>query len=118
MLRRKISQRNSLKFKNRKIFLKDLPKRAIKTKILSLRWILIPIFFFIIFGIFVLFLISLNSYLRIMIGYSITGFLIFFMAYFGWILAQVVIDKITVEKQKNGNSILYFFRKLKKNNEQ
>jgi len=117
MLGQKINPHNSMKFKNRKILLKGLSQRTIKTKIHSLRWVLISIFLFITFGIIVLFLISVNSYLKIIIGYSITGFLTFFMGYFGWILAKVVIDKITVNNQKNENGVLYYFRKLRKNNE-
>ena len=118
MLSQKINPHNSLKFKKRKIFLNEITKRTIKTKIRSLKWILIPIFMIIIFGIIILFLITVNSYLKIIIGYSITGFLTFFMAYFGWILAQTVIDKTIVNNQKNGNAFLYYFRKLRKNNEQ
>ena len=118
MLNQKINPHNSLKFRNRKIHPNKLSQRTIKTKIHKLRWILILIFLFIIFGILVLFLVSVNSYIKIVIGYSITGFLTFFMAYFGWILAQFVIDKVTLNNQKNVNGVLYYFRRLRKNNEQ
>ncbi len=118
MFKQKINPHYSLKFKKRKRFLKKLSQRSAKTKIQILKWVLIPIFLFIIFGIIVLFLINVNSYLKIIVGYSITGFLTFFMGYFGWILAQFVINKLTVNNQKNVNGILYYFRKIRKNNEQ
>jgi len=117
MFIRKNNPHNSLKFKKRKMFPKDLPQRALKTNIN--RWIFMLIFLLITFGIIVLFLISVNNYVRIIIGYSLTGFLTFFMGYFGWVLAEAVIDKITFNNdQKNANGVLYYFRKLRKNNEQ
>lgn len=111
MFKRKINQHHSLKYKNRKKFLKGFSQGTVKTKIHTLKWVLIPIFLFIIFGIIILFLISVNSYLKIIVGYSITGFLTFFMGYFGWILAQFIINKLKVNNQKNVNGILYYFRK-------
>jgi len=114
MFRQRINPRNSLKFKSKQKFLKELPKNTIKTKFHRLKWVSMPIFLLITFGTIILFLININSYLRIITIYSITGFLTFFMAYFGWILAKAVIDKITDNYQKNENGILYYFRKLKK----
>ena len=114
MFSQRINPRNSMKFKSKQKFLKELPKNTIKTKIHRLKWVSMPIFLFITFGTIILFLISINSYLRIITIYGITGFLTFFMAYFGWILAKAVIDKITDNYQKNENGILYYFRKHKK----
>ena len=116
MFRKKNNPHNSLKFKKRKMFPKDILKRTLKTNIN--RWFFVLIFFLISIGIIVLFLISVNNYLRIIIGYSLTGFLTFFMAYFGWVLAETVIDKITINnEQKHVSGVLYYFRKLRKNNE-
>jgi cellulose synthase/poly-beta-1,6-N-acetylglucosamine synthase-like glycosyltransferase len=117
MFRRKVNPHNSMKFKKRKMFPKDLPQEGVKSNINLSKWIFVLIFLIIIFGIIVIFLISVNSYLKIIVGYSLTGFLTFFMAYFGWILAKVVIDKVTVNNQKNVNGVLYYFKKLRKNNE-
>jgi hypothetical protein len=118
MSRYKLHHRNSSKFKNIKIFLKQLQKKTIKTKIQKLKWILIPIFLCIVLGIIVIFLVNENSYLQIIIGYSITGFLTFFMAYLGWVLAHILIEKITVHNKKDDNSLLFYFKKFRKNNEQ
>jgi uncharacterized membrane protein len=115
MFRRKINPHNSLKFKNRKIYQKDIAQRTIKTNNHMSKLVFILIFLLFVFGIMLLILISVNSYLKIIIGYSLTAFLTFFMAYFGWVLAQVVIDKLTVNNQKNVNGVSYYFRKLRKN---
>lgn len=114
MFKQKISSRNSIKFKKRKIIFMHPLQRAIKTKIYRLRWVWISIILFIIISVVVSFLSSINHYLKIVIIYSITGFLTFFMAYFGWILAKFLIDKITDNNKKNENIILHYFKKLKK----
>ncbi len=118
MFRHKLNHRNSSKFKIIKSFLKQFQKTTILTKIKKIKWILITIFLCIAFSLAILFLVSINGYLQIILCYSITGFLTFFMAYFGWILAHILMEKITVNNKKNENSLLYYFKKLRKNNEQ
>jgi len=114
MLKRKINLRNSLKLKKRKMFLGEITQNTMKTKIYNLKWFFSIVFIFIIFSIIFLFFVNVNSYFKIVIAYSLTGFLTFFMAYFGWILAQFLIDNINFKNQKNVNGVLYYFRKLKK----
>jgi len=116
MFKLRIHSRNSIRINNKKIYIKNPPKRIIKAKIPRRKWFSISMFFFIFtLGTIVLFLISINSYLRIIAVYSITGFLTFFVTYFGWVLANFVINKITTDNnQKNENNIFDYFKKLKK----
>jgi bacteriorhodopsin len=118
MFKKRTNTHNTMKFKKRKILQNEKQKGAIKSNINTSKWIFMLIFLFIIFGMVVLFLISINSYLKIIIGYSLTAFITFFMGYFGWILAEVVIDKITVNNQKHSEGISYYFRNIRKNNQQ
>ena len=85
-----------------------------KVTIYALRWVFLLIFFFIIVGICILFLTGGEGYIQLILGYSIAGFFTFFMGYFGWILAQAMIEMITGNKQKVEKSLSYYLSKHSK----
>jgi hypothetical protein len=87
--------RNFSRFREKKIPFGELPFTTMKFTLHALRWIFLLIFLFITVGIFVLFIAGGENYLQIILGYSIAGFFTFFMGYFGWILAQGIIEMIT-----------------------
>ena len=101
----------SKKLNNKKIQIEDLPQKTVKVTVYALRWIFLLIFVFIIIGIFVLFLTGGQNYIQIIIGYSIAGFFTFFMGYFGWILAQGIIEMLTGKDEKEDSSVSYYIRK-------
>ena len=72
------------------------------------------IFLFISVGIIVLLLTGGQSYLQLIVGYSITGFFTFFMGYFGWLLAQSMIDLMVGKENKNKHSFSYYFKRSSK----
>jgi len=110
MPRRKSHQYTRSKFMDRKIQFEDLPLKTMKVTIHALRWVFLMIFLFITVGIFVLFLTGGDSYITLILGYSIAGFFTFFMGYFGWILAQGMIEIITGKNSKEHN-VSFFFKK-------
>jgi hypothetical protein len=113
--RKKIGQNNlSKNFIDKKISFGELPLKTMKVTIYALRWIFLLIFLFITIGIFVLFLTGGENYIQIILGYSIAGFFTFFMGYFGWILAQGIIDIIAGKEVKEENIWSYYFKKKKK----
>ncbi len=114
MSRKKIAQKNLSKLIVKKIPFEDIPLKTIRVTIHALRWVFLLVFLFIIVGIFLLFLIGGGNFLQIILGYSITGFFTFFMGYFGWILAQSMIEMITGKKEKADHSILYYFKHNKR----
>jgi hypothetical protein len=116
MPRKKINQSNLSRLWDKKIPFQDLPLKTMKVTIYALRWVFLLIFLFIIAGIFVLFLTGGGGYVQIIIGYSIAGFFTFFMGYFGWLLAQGMIEMITGKKAKGEHSLglLYYFKKHRK----
>jgi hypothetical protein len=91
--------------------LEDIPFKTMKVTIYALRWIFLLIFLFIIVGIIILFITGGQSYLQIILGYSITGFFTFFMGYFGWLLAQSIIEMITGKEPKEERTYSYYFTK-------
>ena len=99
---------------DKKIQFQDLPLKTMKVTIYALRWVFLLIFLFITVGIFVLFLTGGDNYIQIIIGYSIAGFFTFFMGYFGWLLAQGMIEMITGKREKADHGLLYYFRKHRK----
>jgi len=112
---RKKSNKNSFPFMNdKRISLEDLPLKTMRVTIYALRWVFLLIFLFIIVGIFVLFITGGQSYVQIILGYSIAGFFTFFMGYFGWILAQGMIDIISGNKIKEERSLSYYLKKQNK----
>jgi len=114
MPRRKNGQNNLSKLIDKRIQFEDLPLKTMNVTIHALRWVFLLIFLFITIGIFVLLLTGGETYIQIILGYSITGFFTFFMGYFGWILAQGTIEMITGKEQKEERGLFYFSRKKKK----
>ena len=113
---RKYQQNNLTKIFDKKISLEDLPSKTVKITIHALRWVFLLIFLFITIGIFVLFITGGQNYIQVILGYSITGFFTFFMGYFGWILAQGIIEMITGKDDNLSNrGYSYYLRKYKKN---
>ena len=112
--RKNSSQNNFSKLIDRKIPIKELPIKTIRVTIHALRWIFLLIFLFITVGIFVLFLTGAENYVQLIIGLSITGFFTFFMGYFGWLLAQGMIEMITGNKEKMERGLSYYLKKHKK----
>lgn len=113
--RKKFGQNNfSKKFTDKKISFEELPLKTVKVTIHALRWVFMLIFLFITIGIFVLFLTGGDNYIQIILGYSIAGFFTFFMGYFGWILAQGIIEMITGKSEKAEHGLLYYFGKRRK----
>lgn len=115
MPRLRFCQNNRSKFIDKKIQFQDLPLKTMKVTIHALRWVFLLIFLFITVGIFVLFLTGGDNYVQIIIGYSIAGFFTFFMGYFGWLLAQGMIEMITGKNKKIERGISYYFRRHNKN---
>jgi hypothetical protein len=86
-----------------------------KVTLYALRWVFFLIFLFIIIGIIALFATGGENHIQNILGYSITGFFTFFMGYFGWILAQGVIDTITGKKEDGSIvGLSYYLKKNKK----
>jgi drug/metabolite transporter (DMT)-like permease len=112
MTGRKLSNRNLSKLvTNKKISLEDIPMKTMRVTIYALRWVFLLIFVFIMIGIIALFLTGGDNHIKNIIGYSITGFFTFFMGYFGWILAQGVIDILSGKQQESVNEFSYYVRK-------
>ena len=80
-----------------------------KATIHALRWVFLLIFLFVTVGIFILFLTGGENYVQLILGYSIAGFFTFFMGYFGWILAQGIIEIITGKEPKDERTFSYYF---------
>ena len=115
MPRKKNSSQNNLsKFMDKRIPFEDLPMKTMKMTIHALRWIFLLIFLFITIGIFVLFVTGGQNYIKIILGYSIAGFFTFFMGYFGWILAQGIIEMITGKEDQEGFAVSYYLDKKNK----
>ena len=98
----------------KKIPFQDLPTKTMKVTIHALRWVFLLIFLFITIGIFMLFLTGGDNYITIIVGYSIAGFFTFFMGYFGWILAQGIIEMISGKDDKKIQGISYYIKKKRK----
>ena len=95
MPNKKYTQHNLSRFMDRKIPIQDLPKKTIKVTFHALRWIFLLVFLFMAVGIIALLITGGQQQVQMIIGYSITGFFTFFMGYFGWILAQGIIEMFT-----------------------
>jgi hypothetical protein len=96
------------------MFLEDIPRKTMKVTVYALRWVFFLIFLFIIIGILALFFTGGENHIQNIIGYSITGFFTFFMGYFGWLLAQGVIDTISGNNEEAPTGISYYIKKRKK----
>jgi len=111
MPRKKIYQRNLSFFNNKRLQFEDLPQKTMKVTIYALKWVFLLIFLFIIVGIMALLISGGTENVQMIVSYSITGFFTFFMGYFGWILAQGIIDMITGKKEKSDHAYSFYFRK-------
>lgn len=114
MPQKKYRQNNSSKFKDMRLQLEDLPKKTMKMTIHALRWVFMLIFLFITIGIFALFLTGGQNYIQMILGYSLAGFFTFFMGYFGWILAQGIIEMMTGKNDMGENPHSYYYKKSKR----
>ena len=114
MLRRRNYRTNKTRFIDRRIPFEDLPLKTMKVTIRALRWVFLLICVCITVGIFVLFLTGWDNYFQIITGYSIAGFFTFFMGYFGWLLAQGIIEMITGKNTKTERNFSYYFRRHRK----
>lgn len=112
--RKNLNQRNLSKFMDKKIPMEDLPLRTMKVTLHALRWIFMLIFLFITVGIFVLFLTGGENYIQIILGYSIAGFFTFFMGYFGWVLAQSILEMMAGKEDRKDHSLSYYVVRKKK----
>jgi hypothetical protein len=92
----------------KKISLEAIPKKPIMATLHALRWFFFLIFLFITVGIIALFLIGGETYVQMVLTYSIAGFFTFFMGYFGWILAQGVIDNLSKNEDMLQNELSYY----------
>jgi hypothetical protein len=108
------NNRNFPNFFDKKIQFNDIPVKTVRVTIHALRWIFLLIFLFISIGIFVLFITGGQNYIQIILGYSITGFFTFFMGYFGWILAQGIIEILTGKEPNEEKTYSYYFSKKRK----
>ena len=118
MVRRKFHQRAPSRFKHSRFknicfSLEDIPLKTMRVTLYALRWVFMLIFLFIIFGIMFLFLTGGQNHVQNIIGYSITGFFTFFMGYFGWILAQNIVEMMVGREEKSEKSLSYYMRKHK-----
>jgi hypothetical protein len=111
MPRIKFGQNNSSRFLERKLSLEDIPQKTMKVTVFALRWVFLLIFLFITVGICILLLTGGTDNIQIILSYSIAGFFTFFMGYFGWVLAQGMIETITGENEKILKSMSYYIRK-------
>ena len=111
MPRKKNNQNNLSKFIDKKIPIEDLSMKTMKVTIHALRWIFLMIFIFITIGIFALLITGGQTYIQQIIGFGITGFFTFFMGYFGWILAQGIIEMIVGKEEKDEHAFSFYVRK-------
>jgi hypothetical protein len=114
MPRKKINRNYFPKFIYRKSSLEDLPLKTLQVTIYALKWVFLLIFLYIIIGIIALLVTGGTEKVQMILTYSITGFFTFFMGYFGWILAQGMIEMITGNKEKIEHGLSYYLRKHKK----
>jgi hypothetical protein len=115
MPRSKKNQFNFSKRSNKKISLEDIPLKTMRVTLYALRWMFLLIFLFITMGILALFATGGQNYVQMIIGYSITGFFSFFMGFFGWTLAQGVIEMLTGKEEASMiRGLSYYLKKNKK----
>ena len=114
MPRRKNGQNNLSKHFSRRSSLEDLPLKTMKVTVYALRWIFLLIFLYMTASIAILTIQGGTGLVVDIVGWSITGFFTFFMGYFGWILAQGLIEMIAGDKEKLEDNLSYYLRKNKK----
>ena len=114
MPRRKINQRQLSKFLDKRSPLEDLPLKTLRVTIYALKWFFFLIFLFITVGILALLVTGGQENVQMIVTYSITGFFTFFMGYFGWLLAQGMIEMITGNKENIERGLSYYVKKHRK----
>jgi hypothetical protein len=114
MPRKKINHNNLSKFMDKKSSLEDLPLKTLRITIYALKWVFLLIFLYILIGILALLVTGGTENVQMIVTYSITGFFTFFMGYFGWLLAQGMIEMITGNKEKMERGLSYYLKKHKK----
>ena len=98
----KITHRNNfLKIKKTRSPFDEYPINSMKVTVHALRGIFLILSLFIIVAILTLFLTSGDSYIKIILGYSLAGFFTFFMGYFGWVFAQGISEIIKAKTLKS-----------------
>ena len=112
--KKKVQKDLSKLFNSRRIPFEEIPLKTMKVTIYALRWIFLLVFLFISVGIFALFLTGGENYVQAILGYSITGFFTFFMGYFGWILAQNIVEMMTGRDDKEDIHYSYYLRRKNK----
>jgi hypothetical protein len=98
---------------DKKIAFEELPLKTMEVTIHALRWIFLLVLMFISIGIVVLFITGGQTYVQAILGYSITGFFTFFMGYFGWILAQQILEMVIGKEEHDKPRLSYYLRKSK-----
>ena len=110
-------RKNYIKINKTRLPFDDFPLNNIKLTIHAIRWVVVIISLFIAVAIITLILTAGDSYIKIILGYSIAGFFTFFMGYFGWILANGMVEIIRGKTLKSENAqpnIAYFSKNNKK----
>ena len=111
MPRRKINNNRLSKCIIKKSPFQDLPLKTLRVTIYALKWVFLLIFLFISVGIIALLVTGGAENVQTILTYSITGFFTFFMGYFGWLLAQGMIEMIAGNKEKLEQGISYYIKK-------
>jgi drug/metabolite transporter (DMT)-like permease len=114
MPRRKNGQNNLSKIFPKKRSFEDLPLKTMKVTVYALRWIFLLIFLYIISTILILTIQGGTESVVNIVTWSVTGFFTFFMGYFGWILAQGMIEMITGDKEKIERNLSYYLSRKKR----
>jgi len=114
MPRRKNNQNNLSRLINKKSPFQDLPLKTMKVTVYALRWIFLLIFLYIISIILILTIQGGTESLTNIVTWSVTGFFTFFMGYFGWILAQGMIEMIAGDRDKMERNLSYYLQRHKK----
>ena len=86
----------------------------LKVTVYALRWIFLLIFLYIISTILILTIQGGTESVVNIVTWSVTGFFTFFMGYFGWILAQGMIEMITGDKEKIERNLSYYLGRRKR----
>ena len=111
MPQRRNNQNNLSKIFPKRASFEDLPLKTMKVTVYALRWIFLLIFLYIISTVLILTIQGGTESVVNIVTWSVTGFFTFFMGYFGWLLAQGMIEMITGKNKKIERSFSYYFRR-------
>ena len=76
-----------------------LPNGTVHVTMNALRWVFLLIFIYLAIGTFVMLVQDGAGSVKNIIIYSVTGFITFFMGYFGWIIARDIMEIVTGKRQ-------------------